>query len=409
MRVVLHATAGPNAGHAVPFDRHDTFVVGRSARANVRLPHKDPFLSRFHFLVEVNPPLCRVVDLGSRNGITVNDKKVERADLANGDVLKAGHTVFRVAITPPEGGGPTRATRPSRAPGNTVSQPTAPQPDWQPAVGGYRVVREVGRGGMGVVYEAVREADGSTVALKAVRPALAPTARQVDRFRREADILRQLGHPNVVRYLDSGAADGVLWFAMEFVPGTDAATRVRTAGPLTVPAAVRVVVHALKGLVAAHDKGFVHRDVKPNNVLLAQRPDGRFGVKLADFGLARVYAESQLSGLTMTGDVGGTPLFMPPEQILDFRNVGPAGDVYGMAATLYHLITGAYLFDPPFDPVRVMGLVLEADPVPLTTRRAGLPPELVAAVHVGLLKEPAKRWRTAAAFAKALSPFTKVR
>jgi serine/threonine-protein kinase len=397
MLVQLHALAGPNQGHTVAFDRNDTFVVGRSARSTVHLPKRDPYLSRFHFLVEVHPPHCRVVDLGSRNGIRVNDAKVDRADLKTGDVIKAGRSAFRVQIDP-------SLAELAREPETKSHIPTG-EPD--PVVTGFRLVRVVGRGGTGVVYEAVREKDNQTVALKVVRPAFLPTNSQIKRFRREADILKQLDHPNVVRYLGNGIGDGVLWVAMEFIYGENAGDLIDRAGPLAVVGATKIALHVLKGLAAAHRRGFVHRDVKPSNILLALRPSGRYKVRLADFGLARMVAGPGQSGVTLVGDMGGTPKFMPPEQFLDFRNVGPEADVYGTAATLYFLLTGRTPFDPLHgsDPAP-FGMALDADPVDVTARRPDVPEGLAAAIHVGLAKKPADRHRSASAFARALRPFT---
>jgi serine/threonine-protein kinase len=402
MRVSLAVTAGPNEGLAVDFDRHDRFVVGRSARTSVRFPNKDPYLSRYHFILEINPPLCRVTDLGSRNGTFVNEQRVDRADLRDGDVVRAGHTRFRVAVAqddtdPPAGSVETLAT-------GTIVQ-SGPGVWAAGGTPGYKIVREVGRGGMGIVYEAVREADGLTVALKTFGPQTPPTRKQVDRFRREADILRQIDHPNVVRYLDSGEGDGTIWVALEFVKGTDAGHRIDRKGPMPVAAAVRVALNVLTGLAHAHGLGFVHRDVKPSNVMLADLGGRKRGVKLTDFGLARVYEDSRLSGLTLTGDMGGTPAFMPPEQILDFRNVGPPADVYGTAATLYYLLCGKFVFDFTADQVEAFGMILEGEPVPLRDRRPEVPEGLAAVVHQCLAKDPAERLPSAAATAGELLAF----
>ena len=401
MRVSLAVTAGPNEGLTVDFDRHDRFVVGRSRHTSVRFPNKDPYLSRYHFVIEVSPPLCRVTDLHSRNGTFVNEEKVERADLADGDVVRAGHTRFRIAVAAADTDPPEVAATP---PTGTVVQ-TGPGVWPTAGVPGFRVVRELGRGGMGVVYEAVRESDGVTVAVKTFGPQTPPTRKQIDRFRREADILRQIEHPNVVRYLDSGEGEGVIWVALEFVNGEDAARRVERRGPMAVAAAVRVAVGVLAGLAHAHQLGFVHRDIKPPNVLIADLGGRKRGVKLTDFGLARVYEDSRLSGLTMTGDMGGTPAFMPPEQILDFRNVGPAADVYGVAATLYYLLTGKYVFDFTDDQVEAFGKILEGKPVPPRARRPEVPAGLERVILRCLAKSPADRAPSADALAEELLPF----
>jgi serine/threonine-protein kinase len=406
MRVSLAVTAGPNEGLAVDFDRHDRFVVGRSKHTSVRFPQKDPYLSRFHFVLEVNPPLCRVTDLNSRNGTFVNDQRVERADLRDGDVVRAGHTRFRISVTAPDTDPPVGSTATLPA-GHTPGTIVQEGPGVWPAGGmpGFRLVREVGRGGMGVVYEAVRESDGLTVAIKTFGPQTPPTRKQIDRFRREAEILRQIDHPNVVRYLESGEGEGVIWVALEFVNGTDAGRRVEQRGPLPVAAAVRVALNVLSGLAHAHKLGFVHRDVKPSNVMLAHLGGRKRGVKLTDFGLARVYEDSRLSGLTLTGDMGGTPAFMPPEQILDFRNVGPPADVYGVAATLYYLLTGKYIFDFTDNQVESFGKILEGKPVPVRERRAEVPEALEGVILQCLAKSPSDRLATADALTAELLAF----
>ncbi|MBX9582744.1 MAG: protein kinase [Gemmataceae bacterium] len=293
MRVALHATAGPNAGLAVVFDRREAVVLGR---ADPRLPHPDPYLGRRHLLLEVDPPACRVTDLGSRNGTWVNGERITHADLKDGDELRAGRTTFRVAVGPAPGLDDTLPDAPT-APAETgpyhppaeTGDPADPATQVSrrppgvvpgeandfPAVRGYRVVREVGRGGMGAVYEAVREADGQTVALKVIRPGVAPSDLAVGRFLREAAVLRQISHPTIVRHLDNGEDGGVIWLAMEYVPGTDAAKRVKADGPLRPATAVRVAVQVLKALAHAHGRGFVHRDVKPSNVLTYGGRTGR--------------------------------------------------------------------------------------------------------------------------------------
>jgi serine/threonine-protein kinase len=225
----------------------------------------------------------------------------------------------------------------------------------------------------------------------------------VQLFLREAEVLRQLDHPHVVRFFEMGEAGGVLFFAMEYVPGTNAAKLLKEKGPLPAKTAVRLVCQALAGLDHAHRQRFVHRDVKPANLLIGGAA-GKREVKLADFGLARVYQASQLSGLTATGEVRGTPAYMPPEQILSFREAKPPADVYSTAATLYHLVTGKYVHDFGSG-VPAFKLILDHDPVPVRDRGADVPAGLAAVIHRGLDRDPARRWPTAAAFRAALVPF----
>jgi serine/threonine-protein kinase len=256
---------------------------------------------------------------------------------------------------------------------------------------------------MGVVYEAVREADGQRVAIKTVLPAVRPTEEEMKRFLREADVLRQLQHPHVVAFREVGEGGGVLFFVMDFVEGADAARLLKEHGPLPVGRAVGWTCQLLEALAHAHAKGYVHRDIKPAN-LLVSRAAGREVVKLADFGLARAYQASALSGLTMTGSAGGTPAFMPPEQITDFRRVRPAADQYAAAATLYNLLSGRLLYDGDPSTVNLFLKVLQEEPVPLQQRRPDLPPALTAAVQRALARRPEDRFPDVGGLRQALLP-----
>jgi serine/threonine-protein kinase len=402
--VVLSVTAGPHAGKEFRFDRHDTFLVGRVPDAHLQLSYDDPYFSRRHFMIEVNPPRCRVLDLNSRNGIYVNGHRVQIAELREGDEVRAGHTVFRVRVVPDDPasrltasvGGPTVSTAPADV--STVQHSPA---EWAPP--GYRVMERVGEGAMGVVYRAERESDGHPVAVKILRTASDVTPRQAARFLREAEILAKLEHPHIVRSLGTGAVGG-LYIIMEWVEGPDLARVVKTRGPLPIRTAVRIVRQLLAGLGHAHAMGYVHRDVKPSNLLAGMSGDQR-AVKVADFGLARAYDACQLSGLTFQGDVGGTPAFMAPEQVSHYRDVKPAADQYSAAATLYTLLTGTYVYDFRPDVGEQLIQIMTADPVPLGDRKSDLPAELTAAVMRGLARDPEKRFPDVLAMRDALRPF----
>ena len=476
MRVTLNVTAGPHAGKVFSFDDHSTFVVGRSSQAKCQFSHEDRYFSRFHFVVEVNPPQCRIVDLNSRNGTFVNGQKLApSADLADGDEIKAGHTFIRVRLeTSPTATGVTDGDRtgvqlPSQAPPEEFKTQAPPPPSdpappaatgvWAAAtippttadicrgcgaetppapppvaldadfplcprcrddVGkmpqpfdGYLLVRELGAGGMGVVYRAVRAADGLPVALKRIAPTARARPSEVARFLREAEVLKSLNHPRIVAFRDVGEAAGHLFFVMDFIPGTDADKLMKKyAGKgqrLPLPGAVGLVCQALEALEYAHGKGYVHRDIKPANMLVAS-DGGRPSVRVADFGLARVYQSSSMSGITIAGRAGmaGTPAFMPPEHITDFRRVEPAADLYSAGATLYTLLTGECIFELAGLPIdRILLKILNDPPVPVRARRPEVPDGLAAVIHKCLEKEPAKRVRSAAELRKALLPFAR--
>jgi serine/threonine-protein kinase len=473
-RLTLEVTAGPHKGRTFKFEEHDNFIVGRSPKAHFQLSKADSHFSRFHFLIEFNPPHCRLMDMGSTNGTLLNGKKVERADLSDRDMIQGGTTTMRVAIElatdePPAlpetvsyhgartadvgptlikadegardaatkervgpiavdavaepevgssdspcracgatvtglGGGesahelhPGRATLCATCQSAIVSQP-------QP-IFGYEIIRELGRGGMGVVALARRTSDGSLIAIKTVIPDVAATPADIAKFLREARILSELDHPHIVRCLDVGDAANLVFFAMDYVPGRDALQLVRDLGvPLPVDRAVRLTCQILEALAYAHARRFVHRDIKPNNLLVTVR-DGKDVSKLADFGLARVYQSSRLSGLTITGDVQGTPAFMPPEQITRYRDVLPTSDIYSVGATLYYLLTRRYVYDFPKRLEQRILKILEEDPIPIRTRRPDLPRPLAEIIDRCLLREPEDRLASAETLRESLLPF----
>lgn len=462
MQVKLSVVAGPHQGKEFLFTEHDNFIVGRGLQAHFRLAKLDQYFSRLHFMVEVNPPFCRAVDLNSRNGIRVNEQKVRAVDLNDGDIIRAGKTKIQVRIvdepSPDEDALPStiiesRSSKKAEGPSSQAPKSASRSPEPPASVSsrsrndsdaaietldevrdqvlsrdslsppvrkllpkdyesqirrqrqmvpGYQIVRELGRGGMGVVYQALRQEDRSVVALKTILPAVAASPRQRERFLREARILQELQHPHIVAFREMGEHDGLLFFAMDYVPGKDAAQLLRNnGGPFDVARAVHITCQMLDALEYAHARGFVHRDIKPSNLLVVSE-HGTDTVKLADFGLARVYQTSQLSGLTMTGDIGGTAKFMPPEQIINYRDAQPATDQYAAAATLYKLLTDCDLYDFLPSVGAQLAMILQDEPVSIQLRRPDLSDALTRIVHRALSREPAQRFPTVVDFSKAL-------
>ncbi len=406
MQIILTVVSGPHSGQTFAFDQHDHFFVGRSTSAHFRLPEKDPYFSRMHFMVEVNPPACRLLDLDSTNGTHVNGKVAQSVDLTHGDVIQGGNTEIRVTLRDGQNDDApdTLALQPSVKvpdPPTSDSQPESVDTvDWRPP--GYEMGAILGKGGMGIVYHAKRKSDATDVAIKMIKPAVLGNAADYQRFRREIEILRQLNHPAIVKFLDAGDVTGLLFFVMEYVNGADAKVWVeKRPKPLAVSVAVKIISRVLEALDYAHQRGFVHRDVKPSNILICQ--DGKkLVVKLTDFGLARAYQDSKLSGLTLTGGLCGTPKYMAPEQITDARRVQPASDQYSAAATLYWLLTQKNTHD--FDDRMHIGLqqILTQEPIPIRNRRPDVPDNLAAAILRALSKDPAARFDSAAEFRDAI-------
>jgi tRNA A-37 threonylcarbamoyl transferase component Bud32 len=254
-------------------------------------------------------------------------------------------------------------------------------------IAGYRIEERVGRGGMSVVYRADHIRLKRKVALKLLAPELAEDDAFRERFLRESELAASLDHPNVVPIYDAGETDGLLYIAMRYVDGTDLKELLRADGALPPPRAVGLAAQVASALDAAHERGLVHRDVKPSNVLLTGRP-GKEHCYLADFGLST--SASDRSALADPRQIVGTIDYVAPEQIRGDEVSGRA-DVYSLACLLYECLTGQVPFRRASDVARVYAHLEEPPPA------AGLNPELDAALERGMTKDPAKRWETAGA------------
>jgi serine/threonine protein kinase len=270
----------------------------------------------------------------------------------------------------------------------------------------YRITRELGRGGMGVVYLAHNTLMARDEVLKVAHRALLEKPGTGERFLQEIRSAAQLMHVNVVRAYAALRIGELLVFAMEYVPGDDLGKIVRTQGALSVVKACNFTAQVALGLQHAHEKGMVHRDIKPSNLILST--DGKKPVvKILDFGLAKMTSEVGLAkDLTGSQKMMGTPDYVAPEQILDAAKAGIHADIYSLGCTLYYLLTGS----PPF-PGKSLYEVLHAHSTaaarPLNLVRPEVPAELAAVVAKMMAKDPAKRYRTPGDVAAKLAPFTK--
>ena len=273
-------------------------------------------------------------------------------------------------------------------------------------IGAYHVVGTIGRGGMGGVYE-VEDAAGQRFALKSPVVDVDPSGEVTRRFAREANALRLLEHPNLVAAVDVFVEAGQLFLVMEKVDGITLTKRnANTEQPLTPRAALVIARQILEGVDHAHTQGLVHRDLKPDNILLVDM-GGWDRVKLIDFGIVKligdVAAAFGAAALTRTGLVFGTPAYMAPEQALG-RLVDGRADVYAVGIMLYEMLAGRVPFKDP-DPVVVMRQQVKLEPPSLrevTSDAAWCTPELVALVDGALIKEPDHRFASARAMIEAL-------
>ncbi|MBI4614366.1 MAG: protein kinase [Planctomycetes bacterium] len=415
MRVDL-VVAGESGGERVfALEGRDAFLVGRSSKAHLPIKN-DPGLSRNHCVIELAPPRVVLRDLGSRNGTLLNGRRVDEAPLRPGDVIRVGNTTLRVRFpdaptedeTEAAGGGTSTYvlgtadgaidSHLTTTPPGTTTRPGDPAPE----IPGFRILGRLGEGSQGMVWLAHRERTGEEVALKLLLPAKERNPKAAAMFLREMEVHGRLDHPRIVRFLEGGTHRHFVYLAMEYVPGVDAERlRKESGGQLPVPVACRIAVQALEGLAHAHVKDFVHRDVKPSNILVAG--SGReVEAKLNDFGIAKALGEA--GSISLSDEIKGSIPFMPPDQILHCKKPLPQFDVYSMGATLYRLLAGKYLYD--FDSGRHrLAIILEDPPIPIGEWRSDVPRELERVIEIAVAKDLLERYPDARFFLKALAPF----
>lgn len=260
----------------------------------------------------------------------------------------------------------------------------------------YRVVRLIGRGGFAEVYEVVDTDLQRRLAVKVLRSDLPWSAATMSRFKQEARAIARLNHPNTVRIHFVGEGEGLAYYAMPYLEGRTVADLLKADGPLPVERALQVVEPVLEALQHAHDHGLVHRDVKPDNILI-ESGSGR--PLLVDFGIVK-YLDGP-AHLTEAGFIIGTPLYMSPEQALGSRSVDARSDLYGVGAVLFQLLTGA----PPFegtDSQEIVGRHI-SEPVPRASlSRDGVPPWIAGIVLRSMAKHPDDRFPSALAMLEAI-------
>ncbi len=447
-QVHFSVTVGPMKGNVFSFEEHDTFLFGRLEECHGYLPG-DGQVSRRHFMIEVNPPDARIRDFGSLNGTYVNDKKIgsrekgespeqgqkrkyPEVDLKDGDVVRAGETVFSVKMECEKAAGPILCAQcgknvteelggrqvgsyicvacrqsmemdPAQILRDMLAKEAgkSAQKEGMPIIAGYRIKRRIGIGAFGAVYLAESEADARRVAIKVMLARVAVDEQARAKFKREIELLKGFRHENIVEVLESGSAGSAFYFVMEHCQGGSVADYMEARGGKLSPAvAMPIMLKALRGLAFVHQSGVVHRDLKPQNILLAGTPASPVA-KIADLGLAKNFEKAGLSGHTMTGAYAGTPIYMPKEQLTGYKYAKPVSDIWSLGATFYNLLTGAMPRDFPkgCDPLEV---ILKNEMVPIRQRDSGIPAGLAAVLDKAIQASPKERFADAGEMLAAL-------
>jgi len=440
-KLLLTITAGPEAGKTFDFAEHDTLLLGRMADCHICLP-EDKTVSRHHFLLEVNPPDARIRDLGSLHGTYINGRKYggrqkhetpeegamrqyPQLDLHDGDIIKVGKTSIEVRIDASalpitercQGCGKAFAVERAgleetlceecRQPASqTPPSPllTAPPqiPQQMARLADYDMGEQIGAGGMGAVYLAYHKVTREPVAVKVMLSKVRVQEKARRQFLREIETTSALQHPHIVRFLGSEAEENRFSFLLEYCAGGSLADLMkRRGGPLSLEEAAPLLLQTLQGLAWVHAQGFVHRDLKPHNILLAGQ-EGQWVAKLSDLGLAKSFEQAGFSGMTATGNFAGSFPFMPREQMINFKRVQPVSDVWAMGATCYYLLTGASPRPQQAgqDPLLA---ILREESIPIRKRTPHIPTGIAEIIDRSLATKEDERYQHAGEMHEALA------
>lgn len=269
---------------------------------------------------------------------------------------------------------------------SVAPSPTSADPYRDRVYGNVKLCERIGEGSMGLVYRGRHQGIDRDVAVKLMPPHLADDEQYLKRFLREGRTAARIQHSNVVQVMDAGTAHGTAYLVLELVRGTSIGEVLDEQETMEPGRVAELAVGIAEGLAAIHARGVLHRDIKPDNLLLNEAGE----VKVTDLGLARELRDASISRLTATGMVVGTPLYVAPEAIRDNKTAGPKSDVYSLGATLYHMLTGR----PPFDgdtPFDVMRAHIDLPPAPVRSLAPRTPPDFAALVERCLAKDPAER------------------
>lgn len=339
MRIELTVTDGQDVGRVIKLSKGST-TLGRSSAAQLQLG--DLSISRQHCVFELSEDTLEVIDAGSSSGTFVNNKRVARQTLKSGDEIRVGNTTLKVYVC----GSEDEAVLPTVPNGGQHEGTGHRLPDLTgTTLHHYRMDRLLGEGRTGVVYLAQDSKKDRQVALKVLKPEVSENHEGMQRFVRAMKTMFAVQHENLVRIYNAGKAGDFVWVAMEYVDGEsmdEVIRRIGTAGMLDWEYAFRVAVHAARALEAAAEHNIIHRNIRPENILMR---DSDRVVKLGDTMFAKALEGSMAKQITLPGQLIGDLAYMAPEQTSHADSADGRSDIYALGATCYALLTGR----PPFE------------------------------------------------------------
>jgi serine/threonine-protein kinase len=273
----------------------------------------------------------------------------------------------------------------------TADERSSPMPE----LPGYAIVGKIGKGGKANVYHAIRKSDNLPVAVKILLGKTISKPRALDLFRREIEITKQLSHPNIIEYIEDGTADGAPYLVLEYADSgsLDEFIYEHPERKLGFVEAKPIMFQVLEALAFIHHQGLVHRDIKPKNILFKTGRDGMLTAKVSDLGLAgRIALGVSRDAVPSLVGEGGTPAYMPPEQLLEINRVLPQSDVFSAAATFYQMLTGATLYKFGTDPKDRASTIIDGEITPILQLRPDLPSGLADVISKGLAYYPEHRY-----------------
>jgi serine/threonine-protein kinase len=257
---------------------------------------------------------------------------------------------------------------------------------------------------MGCVMLGRHQTTGKAVAIKTLLPEFAVSDKAMRRFMREIEVAASLKHPSIVEFIDRGVHNGVVYLVTEFVDGADAAKLADArGGRLPERETLEIISQVLDALSYAHAEGYIHRDIKDQNILISGALP-KLSAKLTDFGLAKSFTQSGMSGVTVAGEMAGTLAYMSPEQLRNFRDVKPQSDVYAVGMTAYSLLSGrlALNIGRNSSMAETIKAIFEQPAIPLRKQAPHLGESICEIIDRALVKDPSQRWQSAGAMRNAL-------